>query len=119
MWFSDPDISNQAIEVFRGIADPFRYSHVQNKSLWPAYTRQVLELLPSQFDIAVPAGTGLPGDAEYMHALSENLWQAAQGTLSAEAPMSRTASQWEHITDKYDRSLQMHYWKLFKEKFPK
>ena len=119
MWFSDPDISNQAVEVFRGIADPFRYNHVHNRSLWKAYTQQVLELLPSQFEIAVPAGTGLPGDAEYMGALSENLWLAAQGKLTAEAAMAQTASQWERITEKYGRPKQIHYWKIFKEKFPK
>lgn len=118
MWFTDRDISNQAIEVFRGIADPFRYSHVQNKSLWPAYTRQVLELLPSQFEIAVPAGTGLPGDSEYMKALSENLWLAVQGKLSCEAAMVQTASQWEQITEKYGRRRQIRYWKMFKDKFP-
>lgn len=119
MWFADPDISNQAIEVFRGIADPFRYSHVHNRSLWPAYTRQVLELLPSQFEIAVPAGTGLPGDAEYMQALSENLWLAARGKLSPDAAMARTASRWERITEKYGRHRQIHYWEIFKNKFPR
>ena len=118
MWFSDPDISNRAIEVFRGIADPFRYNHAHNESLWPLYTRQVLDMLPGQFDIAVPAGTGLPGDAEYIQALSRNLWRAAKGKISAETAMAQTAAQWEEITDKYGRRRQMRYWRLFKEKFP-
>jgi multiple sugar transport system substrate-binding protein len=118
MWFSDPDISNQAVEVFRGIADPFRYNQVHNKSLWPIYTRQVLEMLPSQFEIAVPAGTGLPGDAEYMRALSGNLWLAARGKITPEAAMAQTAAQWEKITDKFGRRQQIRYWKVFKKGFP-
>lgn len=118
MWFSDPDISNQAIEVFRGIADPFRYNHAHNRSLWPVYTRQVLELLPSQFEIAVPAGTGLPGDTEYMRVLSGNLWLAAQGKITAETAMMQTAARWEQITEKYGRRQQVRYWRLFKKKYP-
>lgn len=118
MWFSDPDISNQAIEVFRGIADPFRYNHVHNKTLWPLYTRQVLEMLPGQFEIAVPAGTGLPGDADYIRALTRNLWLAAQGKITAERAMAQTAVQWEEITDKFGRKRQIRYWKAFKEKYP-
>jgi multiple sugar transport system substrate-binding protein len=118
MWFSDPDISNRAVEVFRGIADPFRYNHVHNKSLWPIYTRQVIEILPGQFEIAVPAGTGLPGDVEYMRVLNENLWRAARGKIAAETAMAQTADQWEKITDRYGRRQQIRYWKLFKEKFP-
>ena len=118
MWFSDPDISNQAIEVMGGIADPFRYNHVHNQALWPLYTRQVLEVLPSQFEIAVPAGTGLPGDAEYMQALNHNLWLAAKGKITAETAMTQTAAQWEKITHKFGRQQQIRYWKLFKEKFP-
>ncbi len=118
MWFSDPDISDQALEVFGGIADPFRYNHVHNKKLWPLYTRQGLETLPSQFEIAVPAGTGLPGDAGYMRALNNNLWLAAQGRITAEVAMAQTASQWEKITDQFGRQQQIRYWKAFKEKFP-
>jgi multiple sugar transport system substrate-binding protein len=118
MWFSDPDISNQAIEVFRGFADPFRYNHAHNQSLWPVYTRQVLEMLPSQFEVAVPAGTGLPGDTEYMRALNNNLWLAAQGRIAAAEAMAQTAIQWEKITEQYGRQKQIRYWRLFKEKFP-
>jgi multiple sugar transport system substrate-binding protein len=118
MWFSDPEISNQALEVRRGIADPFRYNHVHNQKLRPLYTRQVLEILPSQFEIAVPAGTGLPGDADYIQALNHNLWLAAKGKITAETAMAQTAAQWEKITDKFGRRQQIRYWKLFKEKFP-
>jgi multiple sugar transport system substrate-binding protein len=118
MWFSDPDISNQALEVARGIADPFRYNHVHNKKLRPLYTRQVLEILPSQFEIAVPAGTGLPGDAEYIRALNNNLWLAAKGKITAETAMTQTEAQWEKITEKLGRRQQIRYWRAFKKKFP-
>lgn len=111
-------VMDLTIEVYGGIADPFRYNHVHNKALWPLYSRQVLEILPSQFEIAVPAGTGLPGDAEYMRALNGNLWLAAQGKITAEAAMAQTAAQWEKITDKFGRRQQLRYWRAFKDKFP-
>lgn len=118
MWFSDPDISIKSIEVTSGIADPFRFNHAKESSLWPLYTRQALELLDEQFKIAVPAGTGLPGDNEYMQTLSRNLWLAAQGKMTARETMKKTAAKWEQITAKYGRERQIHYWEKFIKEFP-
>lgn len=118
MWFTDPDISTQSIEVTSGIADPFRHNHAQNSALWPIYTRQTLELLPWYFESAVPAGTGLPGDTEYMDVLSEHIWLAAQGKLTAGQAMAQTAVKWEALTAKYGRESQIRYWNAFLKKYP-
>ncbi len=119
MWFTDPDISERAINVLSGFADPFRRNHITAPSVRQIYTQQALDQLESQVDLAVPAGTGLPGDAEYIRALSENLWLAAQGKLSAREAMVKTAAQWEAITEKYGRQNQIEFWRSFKGKYPR
>ncbi len=118
MWFTDPDISTKAIGVVSGIADPFRINHVRHSALWTIYSRQALELLPQLYQSAVPAGTGLPGDSEYMRALSENIWLAAQGQLTAKETMARTSAKWEQLTEKFGRKRQIRYWRAFLKRYP-
>ncbi len=118
MWLSDPDISCRSILVTNGISDPYRMNHLTNELLWPIYTRQALDNLAKQIPITTPAGTGLPGDSEYIQSLNENLLLAGRGKLTAKETMERTAREWETITGKYGRDKQIRYWRSFKKKFP-
>ena len=118
MWFTDPDVSLRSISVISGMADPFRANHIKDQRVWPIYTKQAVDTLEQQARIAVPSGTGLPGDTEYIKALNANLWRAGKGELTAEAAMKQTAEAWEKITVKYGRDKQIRYWRSFKAKFP-
>lgn len=118
MWLTDPDVSTRMIKVSNGLADPFRRNHLKEASVAQLYTPQALARLEEQFATAVPSGTGLPGDAEYIQALTHNLWLAAQGKSTAQEAMAHTAAQWEQITDKHGRHSQIQYWQRFKTKFP-
>jgi multiple sugar transport system substrate-binding protein len=118
MWLTDPDVSTRSILVVSGFADPYRYNHLRDERARVIYTPQALDSLAEQLKNVVPAGTGLPGDAEYIDALSRNLWLAAAGTLSASEAMRTTAEQWEKITESYGREKQKGYWRVFREKFP-
>ena len=118
MWISDPDISTRSILVTSGQADPYRYNHLSDQRSWPIYSKEALEVLHEQVAIAIPPGTGLPGDHEYMKALNHNLNQAGRGQLTATQAMAKTAAQWEEITDRYGRARQRKFWQAFKAKFP-
>jgi multiple sugar transport system substrate-binding protein len=118
MWISDPDISTRSITVTTGIADPYRFNHLNDPQAQLIYTKQALESLGQNAKIAVPAGTGLPGDNEYIMTLNKYLWAAAKGEITAQEAMDKTAKQWNQITDNYGRDKQIHYWRNFREKFP-
>lgn len=117
-WISDPDISTRSITVTTGIADPYRFNHLKDPRVQLIYTKQALESLGRHVKIAVPAGTGLPGDSEYITVLNKYLWAAAKGELTAQEAMDKTARQWDQITDNYGRDKQIHYWRSFRKKFP-
>lgn len=119
MWMSDPDISTRSILVTSGIADPYRTNHITDKRVWPIYTKQTLDALAQQISTTTPAGTGLPGDTEYIQALNENLLLAGKGKLTANEAMKRTAQKWEEITEKYGRERQIRYWRSFIKNFPR
>lgn len=118
MWISDPEISVRSITVTSGIADPFRFNHLRDPQVRSIYSQQALESLEQHVKIAVPAGTGLPGDYEYIAALNKYLWAAAKGELTAQEAMDKTAGQWDKITDKFGRQKQINYWRAFRKKFP-
>ncbi len=118
MWISDPEISARSIAVTSGIADPYRFNHLKDPQVQSIYSKQALESLEQHIKIAVPAGTGLPGDHEYIAALNKSLWAAAKKELTAQEAMDQAAGQWDKITDKYGRDKQIGYWRAFREKFP-
>ncbi|MCP4346242.1 MAG: extracellular solute-binding protein [Desulfobacterales bacterium] len=118
MWLSAPDISTQSIMVTSGLADPFRVNHLKDRRVWPIYSTQALGVLEKQVGIAVPEGTGVPGDFEYIKTLNKNLWAAAKGELTAKRAMEKTAGKWEEITERYGREKQIRYWRAFKKKYP-
>ena len=118
MWISDPQISTRCITVTSGIADPYRFNHLKDPQVRSIYSKQALESLEQHLKIAVPAGTGLPGDHEYIAALNKYLWAAAKGELTAQEAMDQTAGQWDQITEKHGRDKQIAYWRAFRKKFP-
>ena len=119
MWLSDPDISCRSIQVTNGISDPYRMNHLTNEHLRLIYTKQAFDNLAQQIPITIPAGTGLPGDTEYIQALNENLLLAGRKKLTAKEAMKQTALEWETITEKYGRDKQVQYWRSFIKKFPR
>jgi len=117
MWLTDPDNSVRSVTA-NGIADPYRYNHFDNDQVRALYTPQALEVMRSELGIAAPAGTGLPGDSEYLAALSENLWLAASGKQTAQQAMAKTAKAWNAITDRLGRARQVALWRAAKTQFP-
>ncbi len=118
MWLTDPDNSERSVEVAGGFADPYRYNHMRSAAIRKLYTANAIDVMAADFPLAVPSGTGLPGDAEYLAALSQNLWLAAKRELTASEAMARTAREWEAITNRLGRSQQIAHWKAFKRLFP-
>lgn len=106
MWLTDPDVSLRSVGVTGGFADPYRHNHLQHERIRNAYTPQALQVFLSEWAVALPAGTGLRGDREYLAALDRNLTRAARGEIGAQEAMARTAAEWDAITDRYGRAEQ-------------
>ena len=70
-------------------------------------------MFASEWAIALPPGTGLPGDGEYLEILDQHLWEAASGKISAAEAMRHTASDWEKVTQRRGRDLQLPWLKIF------
>ena len=118
MWLTDPDISRRSVGVPGGFADPYRISHLDDPRIAAVYSPEGLQVLSESLPDVSPAGTGLPGDTEYLSALSDNLWLAARGEQSAAQAMARTAQAWEQITERHGRDAQRRWWRLFRQRYP-
>jgi len=118
MWLTDPDVSTRMVGVPGGFVDPFRFNHFQAQRVGQIYTPQALSDFRAVIDTTVPAGTGLPGNAEYIAALNRNLALAANGKMSVVQAMRQCAQEWEAITESYGRESQIDYWKSFSRSYP-
>jgi multiple sugar transport system substrate-binding protein len=101
-----------------GIADPYRYSSLRDDKVRAMYTPQPLQVLQAELPYTTPAGTGLPGDGDYLAALNQNIWLAARGDLSPKQAMAKTAREWEAITERLGRANQIAHWRAFRKLYP-
>ena len=118
MWLTDPDVSAKSVGVEKGFADPFRYNHLNEQLIQSIYGDDTLKALSMSIDQTTFAGTGLPGDAEYMSSLNQNLLLAAEGKITAEKAMKKTSKEWDEITDRYGRNKQIELWSNQKRLYP-
>lgn len=113
MWLTDPDVSLRTVGVTGGFTDPFRWNHLQDSRIKELYGAESLAVFAREWAIAVPPGTGLPGDGEYIDVLNQNLWLAAGGKQGAAEAMRRTAQEWEKITQRHGRDKLLPWLKDF------
>lgn len=117
MWLTDPDNSIHTVGVKGGHTDPYRWHHVKEPRIEELYTPAVLKVFADEWGVALPSGTGVPGDSEYLDVLDHHLWLAARGDLSAAEAMHRTAVAWEKITNRRGRDRQVQALRLFNSNF--
>lgn len=117
MWLTDPDNSLRTVGVKGGFTDPFRWHHLDDPRIRELYTPEALAVFSKEWAIALPPGTGLPGDGEYLDVLDRHLWLAARGEISAREAMKRTAQEWEKITLRHGRDRQLPWLKAFNAGF--
>ncbi|SFC44454.1 carbohydrate ABC transporter substrate-binding protein, CUT1 family [Marinospirillum celere] len=110
LWFTSPRISTQAISLSTSFVDPFRFSHFEQQKLLDVYGQAALNALQTSLPLAVPAGTGLPGNTAYLKSLNQALGQASRGELSAQQAMAQVEQEWEAITKSYGREKQRRLW---------
>lgn len=113
MWMTDPDNSLRTVGVKGGFTDPFHWNHLQDPRIRDLYTPEALAVFSKEWAVALPPGTGLPGDGEYLDALDQHLWEAASGKISAATAMRQTAQDWEKITQRRGRDRQLPWLKTF------
>ena len=117
MWLTDPDTSLRTVGVRGGFTDPFRWNHLGDPRIRDLYTAEALEVFAREWSVALPPGTGLPGDGDYLEMLNQNLWLAAGGKISAGEAMKRTSRGWEAITQRHDRERHLAWLKTFSAGF--
>lgn len=118
MWLTDPDTSIRAVGIPGSFADPYRFHHLRDERLRNIYTAQTLDLIAQELAHVIPGGTGLPGNSEYLAALNDNLYRAAQGKQTARQAMARTARAWDAITHRYGREQQIRHWQAYRRQSP-
>ena len=113
MWLTDPDVSPQSVGVAGGFADPYRWNHLRDARIVAAYTPEALSAFAEEWSRTRPAGTGMRGDGEYLAALDRQLTAAARGEISAQEAVKRAAADWEAITNRLGRAVQIGEWQAF------
>jgi multiple sugar transport system substrate-binding protein len=117
MWLTDPDNSLRTVGVTGGFTDPFRWHHIADPRVRELYTPEALAVFSKEWEKALPPGTGLPGDQDYLEVLDQYLWEAASGMISAAEAMRHTAQEWEKITQRRGREKQLGWLKVFQAGF--
>jgi multiple sugar transport system substrate-binding protein len=117
MWLTDPEVSARSVGITGGFADPYRWSHLDDTRIREIYTVEALDTFAAEWAVAVPAGTGLRGDGDYLAALDRNLTAAARGEVTPHEAMKRTTTDWELITERLGRTEQGRQWQAFRKRF--
>ena len=117
MWLTDPDNSLRTVGVRGGFTDPFRWNHLGDQRIRDLYTPEALAVFAKEWPVALPPGTGLPGDGDYLAALNQNLWLAASGKITAAEAMKRTSREWEGFTGRQDRDRHLAWLRIFNAGF--
>lgn len=118
MWLTGPAVSVRSVGVAGGFTDPYRYHHLHDERIAGVYTPAALDATNDALAGVLPAGTGVPGNAEYLSALNEGLWRAASGAQSAREAMAAAALAWEAITERHDREAQGRHYRTFTAGYP-
>lgn len=118
MWLTDPQVSARSVGVAGGFTDPYRLHHFDDPRIRQVYGAEAIEVARQQLPHVAPAGTGLPGDADYLAALGRHLSLAARGLQSAAQAMHETAREWEVITERRGRAAQIGHWARFRGAYP-
>lgn len=117
MWLTDADNSLRTVGVAGGHTDPYRWHHLGDSRIRDLYTPAALEVFSHEWAIALPPGTGVPGDGDYLAALDKHLSLAARGQISAAMAMKQTAAEWNHITDQQGRDKLIPFQRKFLNAF--
>ncbi len=117
MWLTDPGNSARSVAA-NGFTDPYRYINLRDERVRAMYTPQAIEILQGELPVTAPSGTGLPGDNDYLAALSNNIWLAAGKQLTPKDAMDRTAREWDAITERHGRARQIAHWQAFRKLYP-
>lgn len=117
MWLTDPDNALRTVGVAGGHADPYRWPQLADPRIRDLYTPEALEVFSREWAIALPPGTGVPGDGDYLAALDKQLSLAAKGQISAALAMKQTAAEWDRITDKRGRNKLIPFQRKFLNAF--
>lgn len=117
MWLTDPDNSLRTVGVNGGHTDPYRWHQLADPRVRDLYTPEALQVFSREWAIALPPGTGVPGDGDYLAALDKHLSLAAQGRISPAEAMKQTEAEWNRLTDQRGRDTLIQFQRKFLNAF--
>ena len=110
---TSPDISGEAAITGGTGVNPYRLSHLQNKSRWlTTFTqREADEYLSAQEDSLnapnVALDMRLPGYFSYTEVLEIELSKALAGSVTPQQALDTVAAEWDKLSDEFGREAQL------------
>jgi multiple sugar transport system substrate-binding protein len=110
LWLTSPEISPELVMNPGGFVDPFRYSHLRNPAIHFVYGETTIRALQSSLKSAVPAGTGLPGNAAFLKSLNNAVGQASLERLKPEEVVIQVQKAWEDRVEEANPDHLLPFW---------
>ncbi len=115
-WFCGPDKGLENL-LRTGTLDPFRRPWFDDSGMREDYGEDLLTVLLDMTGQAFP-DISLRGANEYLDNLNLNLQQAFGGEKDIEQALQDTADEWQSITDRLGRGLQIEAWREERQTYP-
>jgi len=119
-WVTSPEIGAQSVSRV-GIMDIFRevwFKPPYKDTFEKAYTPEFLSVFKDCIAHSFP-DLMIKGSSEYLDKLTKNVNAACTKTKTAKQAMDDTAKEWDAITDRLGRDVQLAAWKSFIPLYPK
>jgi len=125
-WLTSPNINKRLTmeKEVPSLDDPWRLSTLNAVDEWRAFWEtapEYLEADKTSWQYTVPE-INIPGGAQYLDALDEQVANAAAGMVDPEKALNEAAKRWDQITDTFGRDKQKAFWKeelaLWKQAYP-
>ncbi len=105
-WANSPNIFTWMVGNPAGFFDPFQLSDWEDPLVIANYKDYHIPTLRNSIERAVPP-IAMNGAGEYETALDNELQAVMAGTKTAQQAMSDAAAEWEKITDRLGRDIQI------------
>jgi multiple sugar transport system substrate-binding protein len=115
-WFCGPKVGLEAINR-TGTLDPYRTPWYQTEQMKKRYGEDLLRVLLQMTPQTFP-DISLRGANQYLDNLNLNLQQGFSGRKSPEQALKDTADEWQKITDRIGRGLQIDAWRSHRNSYP-
>lgn len=117
LFASTPSMSTASVREPNGFFDPFRPEHYLDEGIKNTYSPEFLAVHENSMKSSIP-DLYLAGQSQYFGALTDGLQNSLSGKVDAESALKQVAVQWNLISRRAGRDLQITRWRNLKSKYP-